>query len=624
MRNMEETLECCIQPLRRDPEIALDVRRELAGHLEEHLAGGMSEEEALRRFGDPEEIGEELFQANFRRMNLRAKIRLAVMILAIPAVIAAFFFSINFRFWIGLAAMKDFFDTPPGPLKTVSAIVSATGLGKTRLSPEDALIACGDSSRGATANLSAAANAQYAIAERHPDNRVFRANAVLHMLNGASAEKSPFLIAEIEKAGQLEPENGLYDFLLAALLLEDALDLSTAPPEARFQVRDRARLDQAMAIFRTGLSKPFVHTYLREMAAKRDALLNSGTMDFASGVQRIARQCRISLSHLNFYRTLGRALPFYGELLTAEGRQSEGDFFLNAWKPFLRHIVRDETTLIGILVEGSILENQLRICRFPIPDIRKQELEQTLAPIEKLRSGIRNAERGEMLRACGLLSSMLLPGAAWKPAHPALEEALEPERRLNYVFADGILLQLFNLLGGFALSGYAAAMFVSLLRGRTGFLLTFSRRDVFRIAVWGIFIPLLLFFALMEFSPLGGRSLGLNRHNPAAFLRLAIEAFLFLFLLPAPFLILWHRACRKRGRELGFRKLPSAVVHCNMFLGWVVLLVSFTGLIRPGLCLAERYWTNREQLLIHTEFSSGLEDQAVRDTRMELLKILPK
>ena len=600
MRNMEKTLDCCIQPLRRDPEIALDVRQELAGHLEEHLAEGMSEEEALRRFGDPEEIGAGLFQANFKRMKLRAKIRLAVMILAVPAAIAAFFFSINFRFWIGMAALKDLFDSPPPALKTIYAIVSATGLGKTRLSPDDAIIACGDSSRGATPNLSAAANAQYAIAERHPDNRVFRANAVLHMLNGASADKLPFLIDEIKKAKQLEPENGLYDFLLAALLLEDALEVSAAPPEPRFQLRDRARLDQAMAIFRSGLSKPYVRTYLREMAAKRDALLNSETMDFASGVQRIVRQCRISLPHLKCYRKLSRALPFYGELLNAEGRYAEGDFFLDAWKPFLRHIVQDETTLIGILVEESILENQLRFCRFPIPDIRKQELEQTLAPFEKLHSGIRNADRRKMLRSCGLLSSMLLPGAAWKPADPTPEAGL------------------------FVLSGYVVVMFVSLLRGRTGFLLTFSRHDVCRIAVWGIIIPLLVFFALMEFSPLGGRSLGLNRHNPEAFLRLAIEAFLFIFLQPMPFLILWHRACRKRGSELGFRKLPSAVVHCNMFLCWVVLLVSFTALIRPGLRLSERYWTNREQLLIHTEFLSGLEDHAVRDTRMKLLKILPE
>ena len=53
MSRIDKTLDGCVQPLRRDPEIALDVRRELAGHLEEHLDAGMSEEEALRRFGDP-------------------------------------------------------------------------------------------------------------------------------------------------------------------------------------------------------------------------------------------------------------------------------------------------------------------------------------------------------------------------------------------------------------------------------------------------------------------------------------------------------------------------------------------------------------------------------------------
>ena len=92
MSRIDETLDGCVQPLRRDPEIALDVRRELAGHLEEHLDAGMSEEEALRRFGDPGEIGAGLFQANFKRLNLRAKMRLAVKILAVPAVIGAVFF----------------------------------------------------------------------------------------------------------------------------------------------------------------------------------------------------------------------------------------------------------------------------------------------------------------------------------------------------------------------------------------------------------------------------------------------------------------------------------------------------------------------------------------------------
>ena len=167
-------------------------------------------------------------------------------------------------------------------------------------------------------------------------------------------------------------------------------------------------------------------------------------------------------------------------------------------------------------------------------------------------------------------------------------------------------------------------MLFALLRGRPGFLLTFSRRDGVRIAVWGVLVPVALFFVLMELTPLGGRSYGLNSLNPGVFGRLALEAFFFLFLLPLPFLILWRRACHRRGRELGFRKLPAAVWHCNMFVGWVVLLVSFTALIRPGLAFAERYWSDRERLIFHAEFSIWTDEQLARKFRSEVLDALPQ
>ncbi len=69
---------------------------------------------------------------------------------------------------------------------------------------------------------------------------------------------------------------------------------------------------------------------------------------------------------------------------------------------------------------------------------------------------------------------------------------------------------------------------------------------------------------------------------------------------------------------------PAAVWHCNMFVGWVVLLVSFTALIRPGLAFAERYWSDREQLIFHAEFFSLTEDQLARELRAEVLDALPK
>lgn len=620
MSRIDETLDGCVQPLRRDPEIALDVRRELAGHLEEHLDAGMGEEEALRRFGDPEEIGAGLFQANFKRLKLRAKIRLAVMILAVPAVIGALFFSINFRFWTGVEQWLDAQWTEPTPLiQGVHSFAAIFSRGGQRLSPEDAILVYGDRSRGATANLSAEANAQFAIMELDPGSRVFRAHAILALLADDSADKRSFQIAEVEKARAFEPENALYDFLLAALLLKNALEFPGTDEEP-FQIRDRALLDRAMALFRTGLGKPYCRTYIREMAEKRNAVIHRRITDFASAVERIRIQSQIPLPYLNLYRSLGKVLPFYGELLNAEGNRPDGEFFLNAWKPFVRHIVKEENVLVGILVANSIVGQQSRFARLPVPEERQRELDQARVPIEKWCS--RQTPPG-YFQGAGFLGSLLLP-AVYTKTEACPQSMFTPGRRLDYLFANGVMLQLLNMLGCFILCWYAIGMLWALLRGRPGFLLTFSRRDGVRIAVWGVLVPVALFFVLMELTPLGGRSYGLNSLNPGGFLRLALEAFFFIFLLPLPFLILWRQACHRRGRELGFRKLPAAVWHCNMFVGWVVLLVSFTALIRPGLAFAERYWSDREQLIFHAEFFSLTEDQLARKFRAEVLDALPK
>ena len=619
MSRIDETLDGCVQPLQRDSEVALDIRRELAGHLEEYLDAGMSEGEALHRFGDPGEIGAGLFQANFKRLKLRAKVRLAVMILAVPAVIGALFVSINVRFWTGVDQWLDFQQDSTPLQECVHSFASIFSRNEQQLSSEDAVLVYGDHSRGATENLSTEVNAQYAIVELDPENRVFRAHAVLALLADDSMNNRPFQIAEVEKARAFEPENALYDFLLAALFLKNALEFPGMDKDS-FQIRDRVLLDRAMTLFRTGLDKPYCRTYIWEMAKKRNAIIHRKITDFASTMERIRIQSQIPLPYLNLFRSLGKALPFYGELLNAEGNRSDGEFFLNAWKPFVRHIVKEENVLVGILVANSIVGQQSRFARLPVPEERQRELDQARAPIEKWHS--RQIPPG-YFQGAGFLGSLLLP-AVYTPNDAGPQSMFTPERKLDYVFANGVMLQLLNMLGCFILCWYAVGMLISLLLGRPGFLLTFSRHDRVRIAVWGVLVPVVLFFVLMELTPLGGRSYGLNSLNPGGFLRLALEAFFFIFLLPLPFLILWRRACHRRGCELGFRELPAAVWHSNMFVGWVVLLVSFTALIRPGLAFAERYWSDREQLIFHAEFFSLTEEQLARKLRAEILDALQK
>lgn len=77
--------------LKDDPELRLDVRRELRSHVEtaveEHRAAGKTEEQSLtlaaKEFGSPTEIATDLLSANRGRMKLRALARLGIRALLI-------------------------------------------------------------------------------------------------------------------------------------------------------------------------------------------------------------------------------------------------------------------------------------------------------------------------------------------------------------------------------------------------------------------------------------------------------------------------------------------------------------------------------------------------------------
>ena len=78
-----------------DPELRLDVRAELASHIEELTASFQAEgktpeesvELALKAFGSPADIAGDLAAANRGRMRLRALARLAARALLVPAAV---------------------------------------------------------------------------------------------------------------------------------------------------------------------------------------------------------------------------------------------------------------------------------------------------------------------------------------------------------------------------------------------------------------------------------------------------------------------------------------------------------------------------------------------------------
>ena len=93
MKRMDDLIQAATYRFGPDAELQREIARELRAHLEDSIAaaraGGMdeaqAEEAAVRAFGDPDEVGEKLWQANRRRMRLRAVAKWTGRLVLMPA-----------------------------------------------------------------------------------------------------------------------------------------------------------------------------------------------------------------------------------------------------------------------------------------------------------------------------------------------------------------------------------------------------------------------------------------------------------------------------------------------------------------------------------------------------------
>ena len=96
-QRIEEFLNTATEGLRDDTELRLDARAELAVHAEEKFeelsADGQDDaaaiRETLKSLGDPVELATSFFDANRRRMKLRAQLRIFKRFALVPVAICA-------------------------------------------------------------------------------------------------------------------------------------------------------------------------------------------------------------------------------------------------------------------------------------------------------------------------------------------------------------------------------------------------------------------------------------------------------------------------------------------------------------------------------------------------------
>ncbi|MHB9026876.1 MAG: permease prefix domain 1-containing protein [Armatimonadota bacterium] len=603
--------------LRDDPELRLEVKAELTAHLEEtaqtFAEEGKDETEsidlAVKAFGPAPEVAQQLLAANQRRMKLRALARLVLRAAIIPAavilaVVIGYGRLINLGNTLRMWSMLSGLGSESSPFILFNLDLPLT------LSADDQydrlqkwFIFSGDRKRESRAEQ------QRAIWEKQPENTVYLANYVSTLMRGYFGEVAE---QDMRQGEKLDTDNAIYHYCLARSMDHDALVImDDSQPRANdrpgsermfnlvYSLQDRQKLDRAMAEVRRGLEKPFTSAYHRQMLHERLAVLPSDDC-FRDATMQLLVSASVLLPEYSHYRQIAREMPYYGQLLLAEGRRKEAEIFLDGWQRLPVQILNGEDSLIGVLVAVSCAkitgEGAAEVYeRFGEPERARKiriQLARFLKPHERW-------DRWDEIHSkdAGLFEVVFPPRN--KPFIHAGE--LTPLHRLEYTLLEEAVV---SLLVVFLMILLIAQVVTGLswklaLRGEdtSPLLLLPSVKSSLRILLVGFLCPLIVYLLYSRLPVLAGRDQSLVAQWP----RVGMEVLLLvlvLFVLPTSMLV---REIRQKCFQVGIL-VPATwgfwsarMVAVNKWLG---LLAFFLCL---GYLLLERsdWWNNPSNLALY-------------------------
>jgi len=555
---LSRLLDAATEGLAGDAELRLDVRAELATHIEEKReelgAKGHNDNEALdlalKSFGPATDLAAELVEANRRRMKLRALARVTIRAGAVPAAVVVALLicvptALRHQRWVwdyvgmaGSIASSDVGGTRPS---WIGLLFPAPTWGYPfdefadravdGLPPEHAFLFRGDGSRATPAAR------QRAIWEAHPESKVYYGNYATHLC--AEDVDLDFFEREVRRGEELDPGNGRYNYLLAGTMLERASKWETPAAggrgELKLVVEDRELLDRAMAELLKAGAKPYARTYWRHMVEERLALLPPARSVEEHGA-RTTVVASVLMRDLALRRSLARVVPHYARLLAAEGRREEATEILGAWYPMLAKAAEDSYTLIELLAICGVAD--MVADKFPggyeqLGDHEKAEETRRRARMIAEPIIRRRADRGrstrpmpqnrELWRRGGSYAAMLTPALFPGFTDPPDDASLAPGRGLEQVVLEQSTLSLVLtallvlMLGAWVVSERSRPAPVLLFR---------SWEAAARVLGLGVLLPLLAFYVALRWIGLAGG--GGSHGHP--WLRLVAELLALLLL----------------------------------------------------------------------------------------------
>ncbi len=603
---IEQLVDDAAAGLRADPELWLDVRAELASHIEEAAdafrAQGKSEEESLelaaKGFGSPLDVAADLAAANRRRMKLRALARLAARALLVPAAVAIALYVCS-----RLVPLRDAAAILNGLMgkgysafgTTVFDLDRMMGGVLGRLPLDKALLLRGDPTR------STLSERQRAIWEAHPESKVYYGNYITSLLHGAGSNAAAleFIEPELRRGEALDPDNARYGIVLATLWMRRAAELKdvpvpkadagTAPARYRLEVKDRALLDRAEALLVEAAKKPYYKTYTQEMLRERLALLPPARR-LEDQVVRIAWAAALLLPDCAMARDTARYALTYGDLLVAEGKAREAEPFLDVWYPLAVKTEADAFTLIELLVATAIVRigEQYAVSGYEKAGMAdktawtRARAERLTAPFDaynkRRKSGAEGAIMTQMRRSGSVLDNQLLPAL-----DPEIlkDYDLAPGRDLEQVLLEEVAVSMFLVI----LVGLMALCALTALRWRWAkgmasapLLLLPDGRMLLRILILAVLLPLAGYCAYARWSGIAGREFGFAY----IWYRFVLEMILLGGAILALAISMAGRRIRRRCESLGIPVPPRGMTRRFRIVFWAAVLFLW------GVCLTFR------------------------------------